>query len=156
MVFVSSFILIFIFFLSPFVQARSGCCSHHSGVCGCSCCDGTPLSSTCAPYYPNCSGGGSFQQQNVLPTNTPIPWPTWTPKPLPTSTSIPTEIPSTTLIPTSSTLGIEANTPTPIIAAQTTSSSSGGILGLLLLGAGSYWVYKRRKPQQPPTQETPA
>ncbi|HXO22819.1 MAG TPA: fibronectin type III domain-containing protein [Thermoanaerobaculia bacterium] len=35
-------------------EARSGCCSHHGGVCGCSCCDGSPLSSICAPYYPNC------------------------------------------------------------------------------------------------------
>jgi len=25
-------------------------------VCGCQCCDGTPLSSTCAPYYPECGG----------------------------------------------------------------------------------------------------
>lgn len=31
--------------------ARQGCCSHHGGVCGCGCCDGTPLSATCAPYY---------------------------------------------------------------------------------------------------------
>jgi Fibronectin type III domain len=39
-------------------NARSGCCSSHGGVCGCSCCDGTPLSQTCLPYYPNCGGGG--------------------------------------------------------------------------------------------------
>lgn len=39
-------------------QARSGCCSSHQGVCGCACCDGTPLSTICAPYYPNCNGGG--------------------------------------------------------------------------------------------------
>lgn len=38
-----------------FTDARSGCCSHHSGVCGCSCCDGSSLSATCAPYYPECS-----------------------------------------------------------------------------------------------------
>lgn len=37
------------------VDARSGCCSHHGGVCGCGCCDGTSLSATCAPYYPECS-----------------------------------------------------------------------------------------------------
>ncbi len=37
------------------VDARSGCCSHHGGVCGCGCCDGTPLSATCAPYYPQCN-----------------------------------------------------------------------------------------------------
>lgn len=36
------------------VEARSGCCSHHGGVCGCGCCDGTLLSTTCASYYPKC------------------------------------------------------------------------------------------------------
>jgi len=36
-------------------KARSGCCSWHGGVCGCSCCDGSPLSATCAPYYPSCN-----------------------------------------------------------------------------------------------------
>ena len=48
--------MIFIFLLSVgTVQARSGCCSHHGGVCGCRCCDGTSLSATCAPYYPSCN-----------------------------------------------------------------------------------------------------
>ena len=45
-------------FLSLFntddVEARSGCCSWHGGVCGCRCCDGTPLSAKCLPYYPHC------------------------------------------------------------------------------------------------------
>ncbi len=39
------------------VNARQGCCSHHLGVCGCNCCDGTPLSAKCAPYYPGCNSG---------------------------------------------------------------------------------------------------
>lgn len=38
------------------VSAKPGCCSRHGGVCGCECCDGTPLSAKCAPYYPDCSG----------------------------------------------------------------------------------------------------
>jgi len=50
---------VFVFWLifsTPNISfARSGCCSYHDGVCGCSCCDGTPLSDTCAPYYPSCS-----------------------------------------------------------------------------------------------------
>lgn len=42
--------------ISPITsEARRGCCSHHGGVCGCACCDGTPLSAKCAPYYPDCS-----------------------------------------------------------------------------------------------------
>jgi len=51
-------IFILLFFSLLFVantEARQGCCSHHGGVCGCHCCDGTSLSSTCAPYYPQCN-----------------------------------------------------------------------------------------------------
>ena len=47
--------LIIILGASKSVMARSGCCSHHGGVCGCGCCDGTSLSTACAPYYPNCN-----------------------------------------------------------------------------------------------------
>jgi hypothetical protein len=53
--------LSFIFVFSVFnVEARSGCCSHHGGVCGCGCCDGSPLSATCAPYYPECSSPRTY------------------------------------------------------------------------------------------------
>ena len=31
--------------------AQRGCCSHHGGVCGDKCCDGTPLSAKCAGTY---------------------------------------------------------------------------------------------------------
>ena len=46
------------------VLARQGCCSHHGGVCGCGCCDGTALSAKCAPYYPGCN------QYNNMSSNT--------------------------------------------------------------------------------------
>ena len=49
------FLLIIAIVFPLVTDARSGCCSHHGGVCGCSCCDGTSLSATCAPYYPQCS-----------------------------------------------------------------------------------------------------
>lgn len=48
------------------VSARSGCCSSHRGVCGCGCCDGSPLSATCAPYYPECN---SRQNSINIPQN---------------------------------------------------------------------------------------
>jgi len=56
---IRKFIFIFIVFISifpffPSAEARQGCCSHHGGVCGCVCCDGTSLSAKCAPYYPDC------------------------------------------------------------------------------------------------------
>ncbi len=52
--------------------ARSGCCSHHGGVCGCGCCDGSALSVTCAPYYPTCSSA-STPASLVIPTTPPTP-----------------------------------------------------------------------------------
>ena len=56
-------VLLLIALLLP-AEARQGCCSHHSGVCGCSCCDGTPLSAKCAPYYPNCNNDSKSYQIN--------------------------------------------------------------------------------------------
>ncbi len=53
-IFVISSLIVLCLSLASTSQARSGCCSHHGGVCGCGCCDGTSLSATCAPYYPNC------------------------------------------------------------------------------------------------------
>lgn len=50
----------FLFISIVDAKARRGCCSHHGGVCGCSCCDGTSLSSKCAPYYPQCSSKASM------------------------------------------------------------------------------------------------
>jgi fibronectin type III domain protein len=37
-------------------HAQQGCCSRHGGVCNCACCDGTPLSDICRPFFP-CGGG---------------------------------------------------------------------------------------------------
>jgi len=86
------FIVFFLFFLSfSTVDARSGCCSHHKGVCGCRCCDGTSLSSTCAPYYPSCSSGTSTIY--TLPTTIPTRVPTKLPTKIPTK--IPTRMPTT-------------------------------------------------------------
>jgi len=52
------------------VSARQGCCSWHGGVCACQCCDGSPLSDKCAPYYPECQGTSksSELQQSPPPT----------------------------------------------------------------------------------------
>lgn len=65
-----SFILLFLFINTT--QARSGCCSSHGGVCGCGCCDGTPLSSTCAPYYPSCGGGWEPQPPIIYGCTNPL------------------------------------------------------------------------------------
>ncbi|MCK5474336.1 MAG: hypothetical protein KAI53_02935 [Candidatus Aenigmarchaeota archaeon] len=50
-VFLVTVSLIFVF-TSNDAEARRGCCSHHGGVCGHACCDGSPLSSKC--------GGGGY------------------------------------------------------------------------------------------------
>lgn len=45
-------------FIPSIAQAKAGCCSTHKGVCGCKCCDATPLSAKCAPHYPKCDEAG--------------------------------------------------------------------------------------------------
>jgi hypothetical protein len=62
-------LLFCLFILSPSAIARSGCCSHHGGVCGCGCCDGSSLSSTCAPYYPWCNSPPPTPTPVIIPTN---------------------------------------------------------------------------------------
>lgn len=63
-------LLAFLFVSS--VEARSGCCSHHGGVCGCGCCDGTSLSATCAPYYPSCGSTPSRVTSTPTPQVDPL------------------------------------------------------------------------------------
>lgn len=98
-------LFLFLFLTQP-VLARSGCCSHHQGVRadGCGCNDGTPLSSTCAPYY-TCTANEA--PAYVYPTSTP--YPTRIPTLRPTSTPIPTFTPSPTL----------TETPTPTVTNPT-------------------------------------
>ncbi len=56
-------LLFFTVFPVDNAEAKRGCCLWHGGVCsvrccdgsiGYICCDGIPLSSKCAPYYPQC------------------------------------------------------------------------------------------------------
>lgn len=99
------FLLFTLIFPSQKVEARSGCCSHHGGVCGCGCCDGSGLSATCAPYYPECSGDGRIvipTSKPIIPTRIPTQRPAPTYKPIPTLKPIiiPTQKPIPTLKPT--------------------------------------------------------
>ena len=106
-----------LFFPVKNIEARSGCCSHHGGVCGCGCCDGTGLSATCAPYYPNC-GTTTTTVKTVQPTSTPKPTsvstktPTTIPTSTPTLTPTPTE--ALTLNPTTEPTKTEEISPTSI------------------------------------------
>ena len=96
------FLLFTLIFRPQIVNAWPGCCSHHGGVCGCGCCDGTGLSSTCAPHYPECSGSGGIviptSKPIIIPTRVPTQRPTPTYKPIPTVK--PTSRPKPTLKPT--------------------------------------------------------
>jgi len=119
------------FVCPPLSLARSGCCSHHGGVCGCRCCDGTGLSSTCAPYYPECSGGSTIQKKvYIQPTKRPTFWITEVPTPKPTK--VPTRIP--TLIP-----AIRITEKTPETASENSDLSWPGFM---VLGGLGYWIYK--------------
>jgi len=106
------FLLLFIFLLILFftlsinnVNARSGCCSWHGGVCGCSCCDGTALSATCAPYYPNCN------EETVPPPTTT----TTTVPPATTTTTVPPSTTTTTFNLTTTITTITTTITVPIV-----------------------------------------
>lgn len=114
-----------LFFLSvSSVSARSGCCSHHGGVCGCGCCDGSSLSDTCAPYYSQCS-----QPVYVVPTPTPVPV-VYTPTPTVFYSAKLT--PKVTLTPTLS--------PSSIPNKISNSNFQGGLIGTFLLVGLSIWI----------------
>jgi len=97
-------------------EARSGCCSHHGGVCGCGCCDGTPLSSTCAPYYPECNRSSTSITTTSDPTFTPTQSTVISFTPQPTATLTPSLTPTITLKPTKK--------PTPIVKADQSHKSA--------------------------------
>jgi len=101
----ASFLVLLFSFAIHTADARSGCCSHHGGVCGCGCCDGSPLSAICAPYYPECnSNTGTTNNTQAIQTTVPtVTRVQYTPRP--TATLTPTTTPTMTPKPT--------NTPTP-------------------------------------------
>lgn len=141
-----SLLILFLLFFFVFayysqVEARSGCCSHHGGVCGCGCCDGSGLSSTCVPYYPECSGGGQtapvVQEPIYIPPTkyippptripTSTPYPTATPEPILTPIPSPTKRPTPTLKPKKKTFSQPTKEPTihPIQTDIQTAKSTG-------------------------------
>ena len=67
----SLFLILVLLLVAPEIFARSGCCSHHGGVCGCGCCDGTSLSAKCAPYYPECNSNQTQSQIQEIPVYIP-------------------------------------------------------------------------------------
>jgi hypothetical protein len=149
----SVFLFFSLIFLPKNIEARSGCCSHHGGVCGCRCCDGSSLSSTCAPYYPSCNSvpvvvqTTSTPRPTVVPTKKPtsiptkIPTPTNTPTPIITNTPIPeaTKIEeiSPTSTPQAQVLG-ETDTKKPTEPIKTSDT----ILGFSILGLIGFGIYK--------------
>ena len=64
-------LLFFVILAIGSIEARRGCCSHHGGVCGCRCCDGTSLSATCAPYYPRCNAKPASGYKSLAPEHEP-------------------------------------------------------------------------------------
>jgi len=133
-------LFIFSLFLQPLkVEARSGCCSHHDGVCGCECCDGTALSSTCAPYYPECNSIPIIIQPTSVPKPTIIP--TKKPTLVPTKVSTPTPKP-TTIEEISPTTQPPVLNETDIKKPTEPTKTSDTILGFSILGLIGFGVYK--------------
>lgn len=126
----------FLLLYPPVVIARSGCCSHHGGVCGCGCCDGSPLSSTCAPYYPACSRPAPVAP---IATKTPViytPKPT-TPKPSPASIIKSTNPPAAKPEVKSATI---ESTPIPTVQPQKTESTITYLGVLVVTIGGLFWL----------------
>ncbi len=122
-------------------EARSGCCSHHGGVCGCGCCDGTSLSTTCAPYYPQCNGPISTPKPTPKPTSIPTP----NPSPKPTSTSTPSPLPTVSLSPKN--VVVPTSPPTAQGSSTSESGSNNSMTAILasLLGVGAYRLVTKGK-----------
>lgn len=67
-------VLICLSFLIPkATQAKRGCCSHHGGVCGNMCCDGTPLSPACGGSSSWSTGDDSWWSGAHDGNNHPVP-----------------------------------------------------------------------------------
>lgn len=137
------FSLALFFLVADNVEARSGCCSHHGGVCGCGCCDGTSLSTTCAPYYPQCNGPISTPK----PTPKPTVVPTRKASPKTTSTPIPTPKPS--VIPSPDAVVVPTSTPTVLGTTTSESEPNNWTTAIVasLVGAGAYRLVSNRKPK---------
>ena len=160
--------LAIVLFCSVSIEARQGWCSWHGGVCGCSCCDGTPLSATCRPYYPECNGGSTPVSTYTMPTHTPTPMPTYSQCPTGSSLAVndqtkccPTGYPyywssdnmchtvaQTTLTQT------PTHTPTPIHTYTSTNSTNtddktGTVVGIIIVVVvvlyGIGFVYNRKQ-----------
>lgn len=131
--FLLAIVLITLTFVTP-TYARSGCCSHHGGVCGCGCCDGSLLSSTCAPYYPQCNSNNNSAPVYIIPTATPIPYITKIPTPIYTPTPISTPTSTSTPKPTQ----IPTPVPTVVVLGTTIAGNTTGgliVLGLIVLSS---------------------
>lgn len=114
------------------VDARSGCCSHHGGVCGCGCCDGSSLSATCAPYYPSCNS----EPVEAAPVQKLVPLP-----------SKATTTPTTQTTPVNSkTNSVQSPQIIPVSSSSTEEDSSFGMGTILsILGAGALGWYLKKK-----------
>jgi len=140
------FLLISVVLLPKTVFAQSGCCSHHSGVCGCKCCDGSSLSAICAPNYPSCNSAPA--KPYVPPTTT------TTPSPAQTDNNITAEPQVDTTTKATGQAGLTAEPKTTISStpeekpennSDGTGAAVGGLAVLAGTGAGAGWIYKKFK-----------
>jgi len=125
--FLLAFFTTFLFLFTNTSYAKSGCCSWHDGVCGCSggrqlCCDGT-LSPSCTCY--------SAPIQTIAPI-----------KAVPTFVSTPKPRVITTIAPTSTPKIIPTITSNPEVKDESTSNLGEGILGIGTFSTVAYFGLK--------------
>jgi hypothetical protein len=142
------FLAVFLFSYS-ISEARQGCCSRHGGVCGCGCCDGTGLSATCAPYYPECNSVPAPKPIIIPSAPTPTtPITTTTPTVPITPTTPTTSVNSTPSVPSANTLPAVVNTSENNAKNQSNNDGGsivGGFILLALIGCFVWYFNKKNK-----------
>ncbi len=143
-------------------EARQGCCSRHGGVCGCGCCDGTGLSATCAPYYPECNSAPTY-----IPSTKTTTAPITTTKPTTPITNATSTVPETTtpIVPSNSMSNVPANalsatvndnangTNTKNQSKDDGGSIAGGVILLAMIGGFVWYFNKKNKDEKKDTND---
>lgn len=138
------FLAVFLFSYSD-SEAWPGCCSRHGGVCGCGCCDGSGLSTTCAPHYPECNSAPAPKTYTapVAPVLAPAKPSVATTPTSPINIKTPTT-PTNSTPSTPSASALSGVNSTSIPSQSSDDGSLTGGLAILALIGGSVWYFNKK------------